>query len=91
MTTAAMAQGPSAGVSRYEHHAPNAFNEHQLALILDDQLERVSPSEYTAAPRSLMNAEAKRELAPLLEIAALLRLRGETVRQSIVAEWRPAT
>jgi hypothetical protein len=91
MTTATMTQGPSAEVSRHDHLAPNAFNEYQLALILDDQLERMSPSEHAAAPRSLMNPEVKREVAPLLEIAALLRLRGETVRRLIAAEWRPAT
>jgi hypothetical protein len=82
MTTATMAQRPSAGISRHED---------QLALILDDQLDRMSPGKHAAAPRSLMSPGVKREVAPLLEIAALLRLRGEAVRQSIAAEWRPAT
>ena len=91
MTTATMAQRPSARVSSDEHGALNAFKEYQLALVLDDQLERMSETKYAGAPRSLVDAEAKREVAPLLEIAELLRLRGESVRRSMAAEWRPAT
>ncbi len=91
MTTAAMARGTWERVSPHDHRAPKALKEYQLASILDDQLERMSASEYAPAPGSLMGPDAKREVTPLLEIAALLRLRGETVRRLIAADGRPAT
>jgi hypothetical protein len=85
MTTAEMARGTSARVSRHDHQAPQALKEYQLALILDDQLERMMASKYAPAAGSRMSPQAKHEVTPLLEIAALLRLRGETVRRFIAA------
>lgn len=85
MTTVTMGRSTSARVARH-HRRTLKFNDHRLALILDDQLERNSPNEDPPAPQTPVSADAKQEIAPLLEIAVLLRFLGQTVRQSIATE-----
>ena len=88
MATVTMGRGTSARVARRDRRALN-FNDYRLALILDDQFERISPNEDSPVAQALMSPAAKREIAPLLEIAVLLRFRGQAVRQSIATEQAP--